>query len=108
MPDDGTVFTQAKVGGYSSKDFFPILQKLIDLHHTESPNPGFERISLYKGDATDTLIKFKHECKGERISLLILDMDLYEASLFALEELYDLVTPGGIIILDEYGNKKWP
>ena len=105
---DQTVYTQVEKGGYSSKSFFPILNRLIDLHHKESFTPGFERIKLYPGDVKDTLPKFVEECGGERISLLILDMDLYMPTKLALEHLYDLVTPGGIVVLDEYSHKRWP
>ena len=42
-----------------------------------------------------------------RISLLNLDFDTYEGTKVALENLYDLVSPGGIIVLDEYGKEGW-
>ena len=46
--------------------------------------------------------------RGERISLLVLDMDLYQPTKIALEHLYEMVTPGGIIVLDEYSHTRWP
>lgn len=105
---DGTVFTQVHKGGYSSKSFLPVLEKFVELHHKESFTPGFERIKLYPGDVAKTLPRFKKECGGERISLLVLDMDLYQPTKIALEHLYEMVTPGGIIVLDEYSHTRWP
>lgn len=45
---------------------------------------------------------------GAAISLLILDCDLYDSYRLALRSLYDRVTSGGIIILDEYYSPKYP
>ena len=38
----------------------------------------------------------------EKISVLRLDTDWYESSKFELERLYDRVSFGGVIILDDY------
>lgn len=38
-----------------------------------------------------------------RISLLHIDVDIYEPTKLALEILYDKVVPGGVIIMDDYG-----
>jgi O-methyltransferase len=39
----------------------------------------------------------------ERLAVLRLDGDLYESTMDALEALYDKVSPGGIVIVDDYG-----
>ena len=39
----------------------------------------------------------------EQIALLRLDGDMYESTMDALNALYDRVTPGGFIIVDDYG-----
>ncbi|MFO1309111.1 MAG: TylF/MycF/NovP-related O-methyltransferase [Burkholderiales bacterium] len=39
----------------------------------------------------------------ERLAVLRLDGDLYESTMDALEALYDRVSPGGIVIVDDYG-----
>jgi O-methyltransferase len=40
----------------------------------------------------------------ERISLLRLDTDWYESTKHELEHLYPLLSPGGILIIDDYGH----
>jgi predicted O-methyltransferase YrrM len=55
----------------------------------------------------DTLGPFLAETPGLRISLLHLDMDIYEPTKFALERLWDLVVPGGVIVMDEYATPPW-
>ena len=39
----------------------------------------------------------------KEISLLRLDGDFYESTMVTLEELYPLVSKGGIVIIDDYG-----
>lgn len=55
------------------------------------------KISLIKGYFQDTLQVYKGP-----ISLLNLDVDLYESYKVCLDTLYPLVSPGGIIAFDEY------
>lgn len=63
--------------------------------------PG-ERIHLVEGDVLETIPAEA----PERIALLRLDTDWYESTKHELEHLVERVTPGGILILDDYGH--WP
>jgi hypothetical protein len=62
-----------------------------------------DRVRLVKGWFQDTLPKY-----DGRIALLHLDCDLYESYKTCLETLYDRVEPGGIVMFDEYADKRWP
>ena len=55
-----------------------------------------------------TVPRYIEENPGLRISLLHLDLDLYEPTKVALEYLYPKVVPGGAVILDEYGMEGFP
>lgn len=68
---------------------------------------GFNNGVLISGEVSETIPKFANDNQGMRISLLNLDFDTYEGTKVALENLYDLVSPGGIIVLDEYGKEGW-
>jgi len=68
---------------------------------------GFKNAELIPGDVTETLSKYVKSNPGFRISLLHLDFDTYHGTKVALEHMYDLVTPGGLIVLDEYGKRGW-
>jgi hypothetical protein len=60
-------------------------------------------IELVEGDITKTIptyIKLHPELK---ISLLNLDVDIYEPSVTVLRYLYPKITKGGVLILDDYG-----
>lgn len=57
-----------------------------------------ERVKFISGWFSDTL----PSCPIERISLLRLDGDLYASTLDALENLYNKVSLGGYVIIDDY------
>ncbi|MGE3190019.1 MAG: TylF/MycF/NovP-related O-methyltransferase [Vicinamibacterales bacterium] len=61
------------------------------------------RIEFVKGDATATIPAFAAaKGHGLRVALLNLDVDLYEPTRVALETFVPLMSPGGVIVLDEY------
>ncbi len=59
-----------------------------------------ERISFIKGKVEDTIPKHA----PIRIALLRLDTDWYESVYHSLVQLYPLLSPGGILIIDDYGD----
>jgi hypothetical protein len=63
------------------------------------------RIELVKGDVRETLPDYVHEHPGFRIALLNLDFVLYDPTRAALEHLYPLVVPGGVVAFDEYATR---
>jgi hypothetical protein len=64
-------------------------------------------LRLVPGDAVNTIPEFVANNRGLRLSLLHLDFDVYEPTKAALEHLYPLLVPGGVVVLDEYGNSGW-
>ncbi|MDA1337825.1 MAG: class I SAM-dependent methyltransferase [bacterium] len=58
------------------------------------------KVYIIKGWFQDTLAKNKNRIG--KIAILRLDGDWYESTKVALENLYDLVVPGGYIIIDDY------
>ena len=62
-----------------------------------------ENIHLIEGDITKTVPDFIINNKEIRISLLHIDVDLYEPTKISLESFFPHVVKGGIVILDDYG-----
>jgi Macrocin-O-methyltransferase (TylF) len=62
-----------------------------------------KNVELIKGDILVTLKNYLEKNPHLKISLLHIDVDLYEPVKEILEQLYDRVSTGGIIILDDYG-----
>ena len=63
----------------------------------------YQNIELIEGNILQTVPEYKGKNPHLKISFLHIDVDLYEATRVCLEELYSLVTRGGIVILDDYG-----
>ena len=61
-----------------------------------------KNFDLIEGDILKTLPNFIKENNNLRIALLHIDVDIYEPTKVILDELYDKVVDGGIIILDDY------
>jgi hypothetical protein len=58
-----------------------------------------DRVEFLKGWFADTL----GSAPIEQIAMLRLDGDMYSSTMDALEPLYDKVSPGGFVIVDDYG-----
>jgi len=97
-----------KKGGFNAQDFLPVLEAAIALEKADSFIPRFNRAELVKGDVAETVPRYVKDNPGLRISLLHLDLDLYEPTKVALEYLYPKVVPGGVVLLDEYGMAGFP
>jgi O-methyltransferase len=71
-----------------------------DVRHVFDSRGLGEWVRLVKGDVLQTL-------QAERpstISLLRLDTDWYESTKLELELLYPAISPGGVLIVDDYGH----
>ena len=62
-----------------------------------------KNVDIIKGDILLTLDAYLEKNPHLKISLLHIDVDLYEPTKVVLEKLYYSVTKGGIIIFDDYG-----
>ncbi|MFT6905326.1 MAG: hypothetical protein ACJAS1_001981 [Oleiphilaceae bacterium] len=93
------------VGGWSAPE--EIAKTLVELFNEDTIPPNISRVEIVDGDIFDTLPIFLEQNPGFKVSLLHLDVDLYEVSKFALEQLFDLVCVGGVICFDEYGLVPW-
>jgi len=95
-----------KVGGWSAAGVEDEIFGLARLANADNVLAR-ERSRLIKGRVQETLPPFLAQTPGLRISLLHFDLDLYEPTIFALEQLWDLVVPGGVVIFDEYALPPW-
>lgn len=63
-----------------------------------------KNVELVAGNITKTVPKFVQENPGATISLINLDVDVYEPTVTILEYLFPLLVSGGILILDDYNS----
>lgn len=62
---------------------------------------------LIQGDISVTSAKYANENPGFKISLLYIDLDLEVPTYDTLKNLWNNISKGGIIVLDEYAHSKW-
>lgn len=76
---------------------------LDEVQHLFFERLGIEpmRVQIRKGWFQDTLPAARHEVGP--VCVLRLDGDWYQSTKVCLESLYDLVVPGGFVIIDDYG-----
>ncbi len=59
-----------------------------------------ERVHFVKGKVEDTI----PGQAPEQIAILRLDTDFYESTAHELKHLYSRISPGGVLIIDDYGH----
>ncbi|AMJ65854.1 TylF/MycF/NovP-related O-methyltransferase [Hymenobacter sp. PAMC 26628] len=64
---------------------------------------GLRNVELVPGDVVSTIPAYAAAHPELRIALLHIDVDVYKPSQVALDTLYDLVVPSGLLIFDDYG-----
>jgi hypothetical protein len=83
--------------GQSAWHYVPAAEVRAALLSTRYPA---ERVHLVEGKVEDTL----PAAAPEQIAVLRLDTDWYESTRHELEQLYPRLSPGGVLILDDYGH----
>lgn len=63
----------------------------------------FRNIELVEGDVLITVPDYLAANPELKIALLHVDVDVYEPTLSVLENFFERVVPGGVVILDDYG-----
>ncbi|MEO8183033.1 MAG: TylF/MycF/NovP-related O-methyltransferase [Deltaproteobacteria bacterium] len=64
---------------------------------------GFRNTELVAGDINRTLPDYVKAHLELRIALLHVDVDCYEPTVTILEQLFDRMVPGGLVVFDDYG-----
>ena len=84
------------------------LRELIDLYDRDRFLGHMPKVELVPGDVAITVPRFVEEHPHLVVSLLFLDVDLYEPTRVALEQFLPHMHAGSIIAFDELDNPLWP
>lgn len=84
------------------------LRALIKTYDANRFLGHMEKVRLIKGDVTRTVPEFIDQNKHLVVSLLFLDLDLYEPTKVAIEHFAPRIPKGGVIAFDELDNPLWP
>jgi len=68
---------------------------------------GYSNFQIIRGNVLDSIPKFIENKPGFRASLINFDMDTEEPTDFCIQKLWNHLTPGGVMIFDEYAIEEW-
>lgn len=103
FPDAGYDADKAKRAAFIAETKGGQSISLEELQHLLVQQQLHKNVDLVKGDILKTLPAYIQANPHLKLSLLHIDVDLYEPTKIALELLYPLLSKGGVLILDDYG-----
>lgn len=89
-------------------DSYDELVALIDEYDRDRFLGHIDKVHLIKGDVVETIPQFLAEHPHLMVSLLFLDLDLYEPTKLAIEAFLPRMPKGAVIAFDELDNPMWP
>ena len=107
-PQDLTSSAQhMRLGGLSYHSY-EYLNEAIKLYDENRMIGNVSKVSLHKGDISDTLPKYLHDHPSAVIALLHLDLDLYAPTKKVLQLAVDRMPKGAIVVFDEINHDDYP
>lgn len=104
---DQTPVADVTAGGLFA-DSHDELQALITEYDRDRFLGHIDKVHLVKGDVVETIPTFLAANPHLVVSLLFLDMDLYEPTLAALRHFVPRMPKGAVLAFDELDNPMWP
>jgi len=89
-------------------DSYSELLSLIKEYDKDRFLGHIDKVHLIKGDVTKTIPKFIDDNPHIVVSLLFLDLDLYEPTKIAIKYFLPRMPKGAVIAFDELDNPMWP
>ena len=105
--DSTSTSERVRPGGLAVDSLEDLIQCIL-LFDMNRPLNHIWKVKLVRGDVAETIPKFLEEYPATVISLLYLDLDLYEPTLVALKHLMLRVPRGGIIAFDQLNCERFP
>lgn len=85
-------FSAAGGDGISRESFLDVLA-----------HKGFENVELIEGDICSTVPRYVTQHSELKIALLHVDVDVYRPTQVIMDNMFDRIVPGGLLVLDDYG-----
>ena len=96
------------VSGELKADSYGELSRLIDIYDQDRFLGHVDKVHLVKGDIIETVPRFVEENPHLIVSLLFLDVDLYEPTKAAIEHFLPRMPKGSLLAFDQLDNPIWP
>ncbi len=97
----------AEVGDFQTSSYEELLE-LIRLYDQDRFLGHIPKVQIIRGDVTKTVPEFVQQNRQLLVSLLFIDLDLYEPTKVALEQIVPRMPKGAMIAFDELDNPIWP
>jgi hypothetical protein len=98
-----------KNGAFSVSDNYEdYLERLLAIHHNESPLNHIKKNYIFKGDAVEQFRKYIIEHPETIVSFAYFDFDIYQPTKECLQMLLPLMPKGAIIGFDELLDPQFP
>ncbi|MDF1502341.1 TylF/MycF/NovP-related O-methyltransferase [Roseisolibacter sp. H3M3-2] len=104
---DATAVAEVTPGGLFA-DSHDELQALVQEYDRDRFLGHVDKVHLIKGDVVETIPPFLAAHPHLVVSLLFLDMDLYEPTKAALQHFVPRMPKGAVLAFDELDNPMWP
>lgn len=104
---DLPVETGVRIGDLAA-DAYDELSQLIEVYDRDRFLGHIPKVSLVRGDVNETIPQFIADNQHLVVSMLFLDLDLYEPTVTALRNFLPRMPKGAVLALDELDNPIWP
>lgn len=104
---DRTAVTEVTAGGLFA-DSHDELVALIEEYDRDRFLGHIDKVHLIRGDVVESIPPFLETHPHLVVSLLFLDMDLYEPTKAALRHFVPRMPKGALLVFDELDNPMWP
>ncbi len=98
MPEQGALYA----------DSYEELKALLEEYDRDRFLGHIDKVHLIKGDVMETIPQFVTEHPHLVVSLLFLDLDLYQPTRVAIEHFLPRMPRGAVLAFDELDNPMWP
>lgn len=89
-------------------DSFEELTRLIEIYDSDRFLGHVEKVRLIKGDVTQTVPQFVRDNQHLVISLLFVDVDLFDPTKAVIDHLVPRMPKGAVLAFDQLDNPIWP
>lgn len=109
LSDKDKLSDTLKQGAYTtSENYFDYLNELMEYHENENILSHIHKFELVKGNISDTLPAYLQTNCHELISLIYIDVAMYEPTKAILQNCIPHLLNGSIIVFDELNAKEYP
>ena len=107
-PEDATGDSTVAYPGGLALDSYNDIQEAIKLYDANRFMGSMEKVLLVKGDIKTTVPDYLERYPETIVSLLYLDVDVFEPTKVALEHFVPRMPKGSVIAFDELNDRGWP